>query len=146
MSWHKEIWTYLIVTLVAVLIWAWAASETRERKTIQSATVLFIADRSAGEFIFNPPNARPSLNVEGTKLSVQKLSDRLRQPLELKVPVNTPDRTLDLAEHLRMHEDVVATGATIVSADPATVDLALDQIERVTAAVKPVLPRRDPRG
>ena len=33
MSWHKEIWTYLIVTLVAVLIWAWAASETRERKT-----------------------------------------------------------------------------------------------------------------
>lgn len=146
MSWHKEIWTYLIVTLVAVLIWAWAASETRERKTIPSATVLFIADSSAGEFVFSPPDAKPSLSVEGTKLSVQKLSDLLRRPLRLKVPVNSPGRNIDLAEHLRMDADIAATGATIVASDPATVELALDQVERVTASVRPELPGVTPEG
>ena len=146
MTWHKEIWTYLIVTLVAVLIWAWAASETRERKTIPSAKVQFVADRGAGEFAFNPADVTPSLNVEGTKLSVQRLTDLLRRPIRITVPVNAARLTIDLADQLRMHEDVMATGATIVSADPATVDLSLDQIERVTAAVKPVLPGVTPEG
>lgn len=140
MSWHKEIWTYLIVTLVAVLIWAWAASETRERKTIPSARLEFAVAGQAGDWFITPGEASPTINIEGTNLAVQKLSRELQRPLRINVPVNDSHIALDLAEALRQQEKVLATGATIVSTEPATIDLNIEQIERQAVKVKAILP------
>lgn len=146
MSWHKEIWTYLIVTLVAVLIWAWAASETRERKTIPSVRVQFYVNSDAANWLIDPPTVSPSLNIEGTKLAVQSLAKELQKPIRIAVAVNAGHLTVNLAEALQQHEAVLKTGATIVSTEPATIDLVLDQVDQVRARVKPVLTGVTPEG
>lgn len=140
MVWHKEIWTYLIVTLVAVLIWAWAASETREQRTISSAKVQFEVRADPGNWLIEPASVAPSVVVEGTKLSVQALANLLRKPINIAVPVNVSRYSRDLAELLREQESIIATGAAIVSTEPASIDLALDQIDREPILVKPILP------
>lgn len=145
MTWHKEIWTYLIVTLVTVLIWAWAASETREHKTIPVARVQFVVDEPA-KWIIDPPTVSVSLNIEGTKLSVQRISDLLRQPIRLTVPMKPGKVMLDLTEAARDSDAVKQSGATVVSCEPATIELELDQVDRITAPVKPTLPGVTPEG
>lgn len=146
MSWHKEIWTYLIVTLVAVLIWAWAASETRERKTIPSVRVQFFVNSEAAKWAIDPAAVSPSLNIEGTKLAVQTLTRELQKPIRIAVAGNAGHISINLVEVLQQHETVLKTGATIVSTEPATVDLMLDQVEQVRARVKPVLTGVTPEG
>jgi hypothetical protein len=143
--WHKEIWTYLIVTLVAVLIWAWAASETRERKQIPSAKVQFVVT-DPSNWLVSPGSASIALNVEGSKVSVQKLTSLLRQPISVTVPVKIGRQTIDLVQQLRQNEDIMAAGATIVSTDPERVDIELDQLERIPALVKHNLPGVTPEG
>ena len=145
MTWHREIWTYLIVTLVTVLIWAWAASETREHKIIPAARIQFVVS-DAANWNITPAAITLSLNVEGTKLSVQKLTDLLRQPAKITVPANVGHLSIDLAEALRGNDDVRKTGATMVSSDPPLVDIDLDQIDRIQVPVKANLPGVTPEG
>ena len=47
---------------------------------------------------------------------------------------------LDLLDALRGHPDIHETGISILSADPNTVGITLDEIIRVTARVRAVLP------
>ena len=42
MAWRKEIWTVVIVTVVTVLIWFWAAGETQEQRAVNYARVEFV--------------------------------------------------------------------------------------------------------
>jgi hypothetical protein len=139
-KWQKEVWTYLIVTLVTVLIWAWAAGETRERKTINYARVQFVVPEQES-WIIEPQQQPAILVVEGSKLSLQKAETLLRRsPLRVNVSPTVGRQSLDLADRMRAQDDLRETGVTVVSAEPPAMDITLDKIESVSAAVKPVLP------
>ena len=140
MRWQKEIWTYLIVTLVTVLIWAWAAGETRERKTINYARVQFTVPEQEN-WIIEPQQQPAILVVEGSKLSLQKAESLLRRsPLRISVSPTAGRQSIDLADRLRSQDELRETGVTVLSAEPPAMDVTLDRIERVAASVKPVLP------
>ncbi len=139
MAWHKEIWTYLIVTLVAVLIWAWAASETRERKSLNAASVRFTTSNPSN-WTIAPSSTPVQLNVEGPTVAVQRVERLLRRPIDIPVPATAGRQAIDLAAQLRDLDSIRETGATIVATDPATIDVELDQIDRITVPVKPNFP------
>jgi hypothetical protein len=138
MAWHKEIWTYLIVTLVAVLIWAWAASETRERKSIPAATLRLVT--SSSDWTIAPASTAVQVNVEGPAVAVQRIERLLRRAVEIPLSATAGRQSLDVAGALRKLDAVAETGANIISADPAVIDVDLDEIDRITAPVKASLP------
>jgi hypothetical protein len=140
MTWHREIWTYLIVTLVAMLIWAWAASETREKQPLHAVSLRFLAANNPSKWTISPADETVQVNVEGPTLAVQEVERLLRQPLQIELQPEVGQQTLDLAAKLREHEEVKATGALVVSTDPERIEVEMDVIDRITAPVKAVAP------
>ena len=100
MNWTKEIWTYIIVTLVTVLIWFWAAGETRETKTINYARVHFTVPEPAN-WTFAPGQLSAILVVEGSKVSIQKAESLLRKSINITIQPEPGRKVIDLAEQLR---------------------------------------------
>ena len=145
MNWTKEIWTYIIVTLVTVLIWFWAAGETRETKTINYARVHFTVPEPAN-WTFAPGQLSAILVVEGSKVSIQKAESLLRKSINITIQPEPGRKVIDLAEQLRSHDQLAATGINVLTVDPPGAEVAIDRIERFTAPVKPALPGVTPEG
>lgn len=138
--WTRELWTYVIVTLVTVLIWFWAAGETRETKVINNARVQFTVPEPANWVITPPPPQAATLTIEGSTFALQKAEALLRGPLEISVSPTPGRQTIDILERLQRHDLLRETGVTVVSAEPTQVEIELDRIERSTVRIKPSLP------
>jgi hypothetical protein len=139
MPWHKEIWTYLIVTLVAVLIWAWAASETREKKSLTAPAVRFTTT-NAKDWRIAPSETALQVSVEGPAVAVQEIERLLRRPVDISITAAAGRQSIDLVSELRELEAIRQTGATIVATDPPAIDVDVDQVDRIMAPVKANLP------
>lgn len=140
MSLRNELWTFLIVTVVAALIWLWAAGETRDKHVINFARVQFVVPEPSDWDV--EPKERPliSLIVEGTQIAVQSAEGLLRRPLKLNLPPVPGRLSIDTLERLRQHEELAGTGVTVVSVEPATLEVDLQRIEERPARIKAVLP------
>lgn len=134
----RDLLTYLVVSAVTLLIWLWAAGETRQDRTISYARVQFIASDS-DNWLINPGQTPMTVMVQGSRLAIEKVENLLRRPLRMEVRAAAGAQTIDLAQQLRELREIRDTGATIRSVEPPTQDIDLDHVERVTAAVKPVL-------
>jgi hypothetical protein len=135
----REIWTYIIVTLVTVLIWFWAAAETRETKIIYSATVRFNVPDGT-DWIITPQDRAVVINLTGAKLGIRNAETLARTGLTIEVrPVEGP-QTVDLAQALAQNESLRDAGVTINTVEPSLADITLDRLEQFAAPVKAVLP------
>lgn len=134
---RKEIWTYLIVTVVTVLIWFWAAGETREQKTINYGRVQFTLPP---DWRVKPSEQAVTVVVEGSKFSIQNAESVLRRPVKLSLPATTGRQAVDIVERLRHVDELRSTGVTIRSAEPLTIEVEVDEVQRFSAQVKAVLP------
>lgn len=145
MSWQREIWTYLVVTIVTALIWAWAAGETREQHTIGSAQVQFIVPDAAG-WVISPSRQAVTLELSGPKRGLQEMEHHFRRPVSVVVPVIAGKQGIELREQLQRLDEVRQSGVTIVSVEPPVAELELDPIERMTVKIKPDLSGVTPEG
>lgn len=135
----QEIWTIVLVTIVTVLIWVWAAGETRERKGPMNATVHFTVP-DPENWVIRPEQQSMVIVIEGSQLALRRAQELMTQPLEVGIGANVGRQTINLPERLRQHDELRATGVTVISVDPQQVSVELDHIERFTAPVKPNLP------
>jgi hypothetical protein len=135
----REIWTYIFVTVVTVLIWFWAAAETRQAKTIYFGRVQFTVS-DPDNWIITPTQQALTLNIEGSTLAIQNAESVAREALAAEVRQMEGAQSVDLAQALRNNPKLAETGVTIQSVEPALVEVALDRIERARVVVKPVLP------
>ncbi len=133
----KNIWTYLLVTVVTVLIWAWAAGETRKEKPLDVR--LQFAPPDPANWLVKPAETSTRVVFEGSQLALHNAQNVLRTPTQIEVPA-TARQTVDLVEHLKQIDEIRATGVTVKSAEPAYIELELDPIERFTAKIKAILP------
>jgi hypothetical protein len=60
--------------------------------------------------------------------------------LNITVSAAPGRQTVDIAERIRSHEELRATGVTVLSVDVAAVDIDVDEMERSPMRVRPVLP------
>jgi hypothetical protein len=138
---NTEIWTILIVTVVTALIWAWAATETREEKTV-FGTVRFAIEDETTQWLIAPRDLAPNITLEGSKMAIQRAEQVLRTGLVLDIRKREPGRqTIDLAQAIQEHRLIADTGATVSATEPATIGLDVDRIVHVQAArIDPKLP------
>lgn len=140
MSNRTDISNILIVTLVAVLIWYWAAGETRDALEL-SIPVSFQVSEGAegGEWLVDPAEAQVSVTVSGSRRAVRRADDSL-EAVTIQLPPDVDKQTLDMARVLQDHPEVEAFGITIESPAPATIDVTVDRVVSSTATVTPLLP------
>jgi len=138
----NEGWTYVIVTALTLLIWFWAASETRDQ-TVLYPTLKFVAAASAGQqWIVTPPDLTVTLRVEGSKRAIQEASAVVAHRLSIALPPPNDAGTVDLtlSQALEQQPELRETGVAVLSVDPGFYELRVDEIVEVNAQVRVELP------
>lgn len=139
--------TFVIVTLVSVLIWIVAEGESLSTDRVEVVVRLV---NEGGEIAMRPSTdsnwtGRVIVEMEGSTTEVSKLRDRLRDPLAFLpgdpgVPVAPGRHTIDLAEVLRQSKVFEGTGVSLVAVEPESVEVLVDRVEWQTFEVRVDLP------
>jgi hypothetical protein len=134
-----NILTIIIVTAVTLLIWVWAAAETRESERF-SVRVEFAAP-DPDDWYIDREHESVTLIAQGSRMALHRMQEVARRPLRLNVTPAVGRKTLDLLTAIREHPSIEVTGVTIVATEPVNVDLNIDEIERVSVPVNARLPQ-----
>lgn len=153
MAIRSEVWTYFIVTAVALFIWFWAAVETREND--KASFHVYFAPEDPAEWVLSPREATEAgyvtvnVELEGSRFSLQRAREldsiKLIQGIELPSdPGIHPD--VNLLDALMEHDLLRDTGVRVLSSVPKSIHLTIDKLVTVTASIRPVLPQLETEG
>jgi hypothetical protein len=142
----SQIGTWLVVTVVALLIWFWAAGETRKEDTVSFRVDLVPPETR--EWVVSPSFFDASVTVLGSPLALRKARELGAVELHLgnELPATPGALTANVAALLASHHPLRRTGVSVLSAQPVTVDITVDRLVAVTAAIKPILPNLQTAG
>ena len=149
MHFRERLGTYSLVTVVAVLIWLWAAAETRGQRPALFRVQL--APASPADQVVTPGELTAEVTMTGSQLALQQAAELAsRTPLTLTVGNELPSQIgvhrTSLVEALEKNDAITRTGVGILSVDPATIDLTIDALVPITLPVRPVLPGIEVEG
>ncbi len=133
MGWRSQLPTYLIVTVVAVLIWLWAAGETREtgeRTFLVQFTTQFPADH-----IVTPKETTISVEIEGSR-SALRSAPAMGSPIVLTLDAGLGDHAVDLVRLLNNHPDLRDARVSVISTDPPSQDVTIHKLVSATVRVE----------
>lgn len=137
MTFRKEIWTFLTVTAVTIVIWFLAAGETRSQEMLTARLHLKVAEDA--EWIVSPEHQSVQIGIEGSRLALDQAREVARRGITLELPAVRSRETIDLLDLLRESE-LAATGISITSIDTPLLDVERDEIVGVRARVRAPLP------
>jgi len=142
-SHRSDIWLYLIVTAVTLLIWFWAAGETLEQDSI-STTVQFAAVDPERSMVM-PNTLTATLTLEGSRVALREAGQTLRMPLVLElgregVPAEPGGHVIDLLAVVAQHDRLRAAKLHVIACQPAAVPIEVDEIVRRSAPVQAAFP------
>ena len=142
MNFQSKYWTYLIVTLVTVLLWVWAAAETREPG--KATFHVRFASAGAGNWVITPDELTLTATLEGARFAL-KDAQALQGPLVLttgnELPSGVGRYTVDLTAALNKNEALRNTRVIVLAVDPPSKMLEIDALVAVPATVLPDLPQ-----
>lgn len=136
---RNGIWSHLIVTIVTLLIWLWAAGETRDSRTFNVVRLQFAVTEPAN-WVITPPQQPLTIVVEGSPFSLQRADQLFRQALKVTLTATRGKQVIDVYERLPALDEFRELGVRLVSTEPQAVEVELDEIVRTQVRVKPVLP------
>lgn len=137
---RERLWTYALVTGVTLLIWFWAAMETRDQGTASFRIEL----AGAADQVVTPSDLTAHIQMEGSSLALERALQASQTPIVLTVGNELPSQTgvqrVKLLEALERNEAMTDTGVSLVSVDPIDVDIEIDSLVTATVPIEPVLP------
>lgn len=139
---RNEGWTYVIVTALTLLIWFWAASETREQELLY-LTLHFTPATSAGQhWVVTPPDRTVTVNVEGSQRAIEAARLFRNRALDVQLPPPGEAGVIDvsLEQALANQPELRETGVTVLNVEPEYVEVRVDEIVAVHAQVRVELP------
>ncbi|MHC4908160.1 MAG: hypothetical protein ACYTF9_00365 [Planctomycetota bacterium] len=136
MKLRNDIWTYVIVSAVSVVVWFWAAGEDRVQDTVYAEVNFEVA--GAGEWRLDPLGQPVTLVITGSKRATVE-AKRQMQRITLPLPA-APMRNRLVALEARLQEVAREFGVGIVSAEPTTVTVNQDLIEKHEFRIEAALP------
>ncbi len=147
MDFRDRFGTYAVVTVVAVLIWVWAAMETRDQDVASFRIELVPA---AGQVI-TPSEVTVRVQMEGSKLALERaLQLAARGKVQLTAGNELPSQPgvhlTALLKALEENAAIIDTGVSLVSVDPIDKEIEIDTLIDVTLPVKAVLPGVEVEG
>ena len=141
---RERIITILTVTLVTVLIWIWAAGETR-RTEREFASLSFVPPTEGSLRITPSEVANVEFEIRGPQRAISKATERFRTLID--VPVGAFGLPATPGEHqIQMQglaEALVSEWRlpiTVLSADPPSVTVTIESLSRREARVSALLP------
>jgi hypothetical protein len=132
----RQVQTYLVVTVVTVLIWILAESESVRTETLRTDVVL-TADGEGRRMIQIEPDQDFSgvvlLRLEGATGKIDALTRELRSALRLSppmpgLPAEPGEHRIDLRTVLRAFPAIRDSGVTLAEVDPPFVNVRIDDI------------------
>ena len=133
MGWRSQLPTLLIVTVVAVLIWLWAAGETRETDErtfrVQFTTLM------PTEHLVQPDEMTLAVEIEGSR-SALRSAQAMGSPIVLTLDAGLGDHGVDLARLLNDHPGLRDARISVISTDPPTQELTIYELASATARVE----------
>lgn len=124
--------TILVVTAVALMIWYFAAGETRSGEAI--TLTVRIAAPDAATWRVRPERVEVLVSAEGPARALRAAGQI--ESILIAPPETDGDHEIDLVDALRADPLLAAAGVTIVGARPASVEVQVRQLvqERVEVA------------
>lgn len=133
MGLRSQLPTLLIVTVVAVLIWLWAAGETRE--TDKRTFRVQFTTQMPTEHIVQPNEMTLAVEIEGSR-SALRSAQAMGSPIVLTLDAGLGDHSVDLAQLLNDHPGLRDARISVISTDPPTQDLMIYKLTSATARVE----------
>lgn len=133
MGWRSQLPTYLIVTVVAVLIWLWAAGETRE--TDERTFHVQFTTQSPADHIVTPSETTISVEIEGSR-SALRSAPAMGSPIVLTLDAGLGDHAVDLIRLLNDHPDLRDARVSVISTDPPAQDVTIHKLVSATVRVE----------
>ena len=130
---RSQLPTYLIVTVVAVLIWLWAAGETRE--TDERTFRVQFTTQMPTEHVVQPNEMTLAVEIEGSRSALRSAA-AMGLPIVLTLDAGLGDHPADLARLLNDHADLRDARISVISTDPPTQDLTIYKLTASTARVE----------
>lgn len=128
----------LFVTVLAVLIWIWAATQTEDERNI-STTLHFKAPEGSTSTI--TPDSKPvRLTFKGPRASLNTVEEICAQGIVIAVAADDGDITIDVNSRMNANDGIRVSGAEVISSDPSSLTVNIQTLVSVNAAVEPVLP------
>ncbi|HLO41321.1 MAG TPA: hypothetical protein VK176_09880 [Phycisphaerales bacterium] len=134
--------TFLLVTLITIMIWTFAEAESLTTKTVR-IEVAFAVDPQTSRFVEVTENqgwnSRVEVEIEGSTALVNELESALRRGVSLRagmpgIPAEPGEYTVDLNQALRAAPEIDGRGVTVVKVDPPNIKVVVDSL--VTKEVK----------
>lgn len=113
-----------LTAAVTLLIWYWAAGETRDTQRLAVRVSFSVSD--AAPWYIQPAVHRFDAVVTGSRRAVRAAETVLRD-LTAEVRPEVGTQSIDLLSLLRTHPALVEIGVTIAQTDPARIELEADR-------------------
>ncbi|MCC6284920.1 MAG: hypothetical protein IT439_06395 [Phycisphaerales bacterium] len=145
----SRVWTIVLVTLVTLLVWAFAEGESLRSDTRQNVRLRVTAtpDLTVSLTGSEWTGVIRTLRVQGPSTSIAKVLDRVSGGIEIvpgrDVSGDPGESTINLREVLSRHPDFAGTGVRVQEVEPATLALAVDRMVSLEARVVVPLPPGD---
>ncbi len=137
---RERLWNYTLVTGVTLLIWLWAATETRDEDTASFRIELV----GAADQVVTPSELIVHVKMEGSSLALERALHAAQEPITLTVGNELPSQIgvqrVKLLEVLDRNEAITGTGVSLISVDPIDLDIEIDSLVTATLPIEPVLP------
>lgn len=137
MGQRTDTWTtILIITAVSVLVWYWAASETRVTKTLAPVRIEFTLP-DADRWLIEPRSMAVTITAAGSQRSIRN-AERLER-LQISLTPAAGPQAIDLVDAVARHPLVEETGVSVVSVSPDDATIEVDEYLHISARVRPIL-------
>ena len=128
----------LFVTVLAVLIWLWSAARTEDERNIYT-TLHFRAPEGSSSTV--TPQSKPiKLTLKGPRSSLDAVDEACRNGISLSIATEGGEITIDIATRINAIDAIRSTGADVISVDPSSITLKVQNMVIVVAVVEPLLP------
>ena len=139
---RTDIWNLVVVTIVSLLIWFWAAGQTSETETVY-ASVAF----ETPEQVVVTPRAVPGVEIRmrGPLQAVRKMTEYFRDPLRILVgspgvPDANGEHLVDVAALARNAIEELGEPVQVISAEPTSIQINVTRMVERTVKIEPRLP------
>lgn len=142
--------TFLIVTLITVMVWLLAEARMVQTRTLEPQIVLTTVDTAGGvslvvRQVTDQVQIRTAaVKVEGSTSGLDRFARRLQNRIELRVgreiPATPGIHTLDLRQILRDSTETTVHGLIITEVSPATITVQVDELETRDFPIRVVMP------
>lgn len=135
--------TIIVVTAISLLIWIWAAGETRERATLH-ARLQFTPASNFSTIVSPRTDQQVALKVSGSARSIQRIRQVLQQPVEIVtgsngVPGEAGTHSISLVNAIQNLPFLSQGNITVLSTEPSTLEVEIDSLMQLSVAVVPIV-------